>query len=433
MKVDVETKAPCRKVLKIEVPAEQVDETLNKAVKEFKKYADIPGYRKGRAPEAMVRTRFKKQLMEHVREELVPKGYQEALKETELDVINILNATEPEPKAGEPMTFEVTVDVAPEIDLPDYKGVSVEVEKQEIDDDDVDGMIKRMREEQADIEERESGESIEEDDIVEVTFKGFFDKDPMDTEELDNPMYAGSENFWMTANESAFIPDLGDSLAGLVIGDSTEVEVEFDDEEPQESLRGKTARYEVTVHGARYKVLPELTDEFAKEAGEDSVDALKEKCRNVLEENVSGAYKDAVNNAVLTKLHEATEIELPSSEIEQETQHRIYDIVGNYSRQGVGEDEISEHKEQIYANANQAATNRLRTRYLLRAIAKAESIEATEEEIREEITRLGSQFGMDFASTYKMLHEREALDGIEEDVHQRKTMEFLVEHADIKG
>jgi len=264
--------AACRKKLVVTVEAEKVQSTFDSIVEDFQKYAEIPGYRKGRAPATMIKTRFKKKIIEQVQEQLLPESYREALKESELKIANIVSASDPELTLGEPMTFEVVLDVEPEFELPEYKGVSVTRELEEFDEEKVDEVILNIREGHASFDDKKEGDQVEENDLVQISYTATLDGKELAEALPDLPkIFTGQDDFWTQANEAmgrgegpSVIPGLGTVLVGLAVGDATDTDVEYEAEGPApEDLQGKTVNYKVTVSAARGRNLPEMDDKMA--------------------------------------------------------------------------------------------------------------------------------------------------------------------------
>jgi len=434
--------AACRKKLVVTVEADKVQSAFDAVVDDFKKYAEIPGYRKGRAPATMIKSRFKKKIVEQVQDQLVPESYREALKGSELKIANVVSASDPELVLGEPMTFEVVLDVEPEFDVADYKGVSVTKEVEEFEDDKVEEVILNIREGHATFEDKKDGEQVEENDLVQISYKGTLDgKELAGAIEGLPPIFSGQDDFWTQANEAmgrgdgpSVIPGLGTVLVGLAVGDSTDTDVEFEaDSNAPEDLQGKTVNYHVTVTAARGRTLPEMDDAMASEVGFDTVAALREDIEANMKNQFENNATAKVRQDILEQVVGSVEFEMPVSLVEEETRREIYERVNQFSRQGVQEDMISEHKGEIFEAANAQAKARLKAQYVCRKIADAEEIKVEAQEVEMELQQMAMRFGMEYAELRKRLIDNGRIEGVQTDLLVKKTLDFLVEHADIQG
>lgn len=445
MDITIEDGAACRKTLKISVPPEDVQATFDEIVAEYKKSATIPGYRKGRAPETLIRNRYKKQIVEAVREEIVPKCFRKAVEENDLQIANVLDASQPDVVLGEGLSFDVELDVVPSFELPTYKGVEVTREREEIDDDKVNEVLDNLRENFVTFEDRGEGEHVAEHDLVQISYTATLDGKPLAEAEVEEgdelpAIFTGQKDFWTQANEAmgrgegpSVIPGLGTVLVGLAIGDSTDTDVEFEEDCPMTFLQGKTVNYQVTVGAARARIVPEMSDEIAEKMGMETVEKLTEDIRENLEKQADENAEAKVRNDVVEAVMSDLEFELPESIVASETQDEIYSTVSRYSQQGVPEESITEHKGEIFDQASETVKRRLRLQYVCRQIAKAEDITANRREMDSEIKRIAQSTGLDIAEVLKRLKANGRLESIETDILVRKTIDFLVEQASIQG
>lgn len=433
MDVTIEEDGACRKTLKVAVAADKVQTAFDKVATDFIQHADLPGYRKGRAPASLVKNKYRKQILEQVRDQLVPESYREAIEEKSLEIASVIGATDPVLKLGEPMTFEVTLDTVPEFDLPTYKGLTVTRELKEVSDDDVNDVIGRILAQQADYFDRKEGGAVETDDLVQIDYSGTLDGAPMADLELQRAMYADSTDFWTQANDQAIFPELGSAIVGLASGGETAVEVTFPDAFAEEALRGKTASYAVTVKAVRGRNVPELTDEIATGMGAESADDLRQKVRDNLEGEVKEAADRKLRNDLIGQVVEPVTISVPDSVVESETRNEIYNMVGHYSRQGLGDDAITEHKSEIFETANKNAQQRVKVRYILKRIAKEEEIKVEQEEFDAEVHQMAVQAKVTPDEMRNTLRERDGVDDVHDQILIRKTIDFLLEQADVQG
>jgi len=429
--VTVEEEGACRRMLHIEVPADKVSSVYKEALGQFSQHADIPGFRKGKAPTQLVGARFKERILEAVRDQIVPEAYQEAIDAQDFDVVAVAGVSEFEVLLNSPATFTVTVDVAPDFDLPEYKGIELETMPTDVDDAQVQDIITNMREQKANFED--SDDAVGEGDLVQIDYAGTCDGKPMSELDLKAATMAEGTDFWTRADDNAFLPEVGAALVGIKAGKEGTCESTFPEDFPDEALQGKTAKYSFTVKTVRSKKLPDLDDEFAKQYGVDTVKDLEARILEDLEKQVNQQSTAKLRNDVVRILAEQVDFELPESQVQEETRSEIYDVVSNYSKQGIGEDMIAEHKDEIFGQAGENAKGRLKAQYILNKVAKAESLEVTSEDIEQEIVQMAIQYQQSPDDIRATLEEKGNMDGIRQNLLMNKTVDFLLEHANKSG
>ena len=435
LNVELTDLEPCRKQLRFTLPAEDVDAAFGRVTNEFRKQANLPGFRKGKAPVAKIKAQFSEQINERVRGQLLDDCYQQGLKEHDLQPV-----TSPEPEEltlneGEPMTFLVNIETMPQFDLPEYKGLPANKTRVEITEDAVDKAINQLREGRAKLEDCDR--PVADNDYVTVSFTGSSEGKPLT--EISPTARGLTEQKGMPLNVRAdegqdnFIPGFTAQLIGLKLGDSKTIEITFPEEFPaQPKLQKVAATYEVTVDKVQEKVLPELNDEFAKAWEADSIDKLREGVRADLEANANGEAHNGVKQQVQQSLMKDLSFAVPETPQQQEMRGMVNQIVRIRRAQGENEADIEAAKDQITADANAAAVDNLRWHYVSRRIAEAEEIKVTSEEMMRVAVMQAQQSGADPQAAIKELQENQQQ---QQFLHGRilneKVLEHLAEHATI--
>ncbi|MFC1467242.1 trigger factor [Verrucomicrobiota bacterium] len=431
MKVSVKDEGACRKLLTIEVPAEKVGEERDQVVAQYKQFASVPGFRKGRAPISIVKKRFAKEIADQTRDQLVPKYYRQAVEEQELDVVTVVNATEPSMAEGEKFEFVVTVDVPPEFKLPKYEGIAVKDEKEEVTDERVEETLTMMRRQYASYEDIE-GRAVVKDDMAELTYEATIDGQPLAEVEPEAKTLGKGEGWWMMANEDSFLPGLGDALVGMNIGDSKEVDITFRDEFVVKSLGGKTAKYNVTVTGIREQKMPELNEEFMKQFGVDSEEGLRDQMRGNLEDASVRREQARREDEIIQFLLKKTKIEVPESMVQSQARNAMYELYRQRMSSGMNQADINSGMEDLMSEAQEIATDRVKLRFITKAIAKGQGLEVSAQEVQEEIAKIAVAQRADAAKLRAQLEERGELGDIEAQVIFRKALDYLRENAKVK-
>ena len=427
MKVTVEQVGPCRKALRIEVPAEQVSTEYQKVIKEIASHARIPGFRQGKAPANVIEKQFSKDALEETRERLVPMAYQVALKQENLKPVSIVDVSDVQITRQLPLSFKVTVDLAPEFVLPTYKGIRVTSKKVEVKDEDVDQILNNMRDRSAHFEPV-TNRAAQKEDVVEIDYAGTCEGRPMAELAPDRPELAQGKDFWvlMSENMPEFLPGIKAQVEGMVIGQTKEVTISFPADYRAKSAAGKTAVYTITVKGVRERKAPELNDDFAKTMGATSVDELRKTIRENLTATGETTEKGRQKDEIVKWLIENTPLtDLPQSLVEEEARHIIQDVVQENVRRGVNKDDIESHREDIFNRAAQSAADRVKVNYILSRIAEDEKVEVTDADVDRRVAEMAERYGTDPERMRAELAKRDTIDGLRRNLRLDKAVEVL--------
>ncbi|HLS65761.1 MAG TPA: trigger factor [Pseudogracilibacillus sp.] len=414
-------------ILTITVSPERFEEALDQAFKKVVKDVSLPGFRKGRIPRNIFEKRFGVEaLYQDALDVILPPAYTEAVEQTGIFPVDQPSVDIEEIERGKELVFTCEVTVKPEVTLGEYKGIEVEEEKVEVTDEDVEQEIEALRQSQAELVIKEEG-TVEEGNTVVIDFEGF----------LDGEAFEGGkgENHSLEIGSGQFIPGFEEQLVGKESGEELEIEVTFPADYHAEDLAGKEATFKVKIHEIKEKEVPELDDEFAKDVDEDveTLDELKEKTReNLLNEKEQQA-ENSKREAVVEKVTENAEVDIPEAMIETEMDHMIREFEQRLQMQGMtlenyyqfsGQSE-EELKEQMEGDAKQ----RIKTNLTLEAILEAEDIEVTEEDIDEELQNMADMYQMEKEQILGMLGGNS--DMLKEDLKIKKAIDFLVEESKV--
>ncbi|MBU8879594.1 trigger factor [Bacillus sp. FJAT-29790] len=411
-------------VLTIEVDAEKVTEGLNAAFNKVVKQVNVPGFRKGKMPRGMFEKRFGvESLYQDAIDILLPDAYAGAIEETGIEPVDRPEIDVEQIEKGKSLIFKATVTVKPEVKLGEYKGLEVEKFDTEVTEEDINNELKAMQEKQAELVVKEEGKA-ENGDTVVMDFEGFVDGEAFEG--------GKAENYSLELGSGQFIPGFEEQLVGLASGDSKDVEVSFPEEYHAAELAGKPAVFKVTVHEIKTKELPQLDDEFAKDVDEEveTLDALKEKVKTRLEESKKHEGEHFVQDAVVEKASANTEIDLPNVMVDTEIDRMMTEFEQRLQMQGMNLElyfQFSGQEESaLREQMKEDAEKRVRTNLTLEAIAKAENIEVTDEEVTEEINKMAGMYNMAVEDIQKALG---SLEGLKADLQIKKAVDFLVENS----
>jgi trigger factor len=411
-------------VLTVEVDAETFSNALDEAFKKVSKQVNIPGFRKGKVPRGMFEQRFGvESLYQDALDILLPEVYPQAVEEAGIDPIDRPEIDVEQIEKGKNLIFTAKVVVKPEVKLGEYKGLEVEKMNAEVSEEDVDAEIKTLQERHAELVVKEEG-AVENGDTVVIDFEGFVDGEAFEG--------GTAENYTLEIGSGSFIPGFEDQLVGLEAGGEKDVEVTFPEEYHAENLAGKPATFKVKLHEIKAKELPALDDEFAKDVDEEveSLEALKAKTRTRLEETRKAEAENTLRDSLVDKASDNAEVDIPQVLIENEVSRMMQEFEQRLQAQGMnlelyfqfsGQDEDA-LKEQM----KEDASKRVKYNLTLEAIAKAENIEVTDEEVDAEIAKMAEMYNMPVENIKQALG---SLEGLKEDLKVRKAIDFLVENS----
>ncbi|MEK5441631.1 trigger factor [Fredinandcohnia sp. FSL W7-1320] len=411
-------------VLTVEVDAETFNQGLDEAFKKVVKQVNVPGFRKGKMPRGMFEKRFGvESLYQDALDIILPDAYENAIKETGIEPVDRPEVDVEQIEKGKNLIFTAKVTVKPEVKLGDYKGLEVEKLEETVTDEEVDAEIKQLQERNAELVVKEEG-TVENGDTVVIDFEGFVDGEAFEG--------GKAENYSLEIGSGSFIPGFEEQLVGIATGEEKDVEVSFPEEYHAENLAGKPATFKVKVHEIKAKELPELDDEFAKDVDDEveTLDELKAKTRTRLEETKKRDAENSLKDTLIEKASENAEIDIPEAMVNTELDRMLREFEQRLQMQGMNLDLYFQFSGQdenaLREQMKEDAGKRVRVNLTLEAIAKAENIEVTEEEINAELENMATMYGVSADEIKSMLG---GLDGITEDLKIRKAIDFLVENS----
>lgn len=427
MNVTVESLAPCKKLLRVEVEAQKVDETFESVAKEFRREARLPGFRPGKAPREMVVRLYDKEIQQEAKRKLISEAYRQAVDEQKLDVLGKPDIEEIQFSRGQPLQFAATVETAPEFELPEYKGLPVRREVRSVTEADVDRALNLLREQRVSF--RTVEHPLQSGDIAVVNYTGVCEGKPITEIAPTAKGLTEQKNFWVEATPNSFIPGFADQLMGAKAGDKRTVTVDFPADFVTPQLAGKKGSYEVEVVEVKERVLPPLDEELAKGYGAESLEKLKAGVRRDLENELKFKQDKAVRNDLVRALLGRVNFELPETAVAQETRNVVYDLVRENAQRGVPRDVIEKQKEQIYSAATHNAKERVKVQFLMQKIAEKEDVKVSQEEIAVRVHHLAGLYQIPPEKFIRDLKKRNGLIEVYDQIMTEKVLEFLEKNA----
>jgi trigger factor len=425
--VTVEQLAPCKKLMRVEVEAQKVDETFETVTKDFRREARLPGFRPGKAPREMVLRMYDKEIQEETKRKLISEAYRKAVEEQKLDVLGHPDIEEIQFSRGQPLQFAATVETAPEFELPEYKALPVRRELRSVTEGDVERALNLLQ------DQRVSFKTVERPlaagDIAVVNFTGTCEGKPLTEIAPTAKGLTEQKSFWVEAKPNSFIPGFADQLMGAKAGDKRTVNVDFPADFVTPQLAGKKGTYEVEVVEVKEKVLPPLDEELAKAYGAESLEKLQAGVRRDLENELKFKQEKSIRNDLVRALLGRVNFELPETAVAQQTRNVVYDLVRENTQRGVPRDVIEKQKEQIYSAATHNAKERVKVQFLLQKIAEKEDIKVSQEEIAKRVTYLAGLYQIPPEKFLKDLQKRNGLIEVYDQIMNEKVIDFLEQNA----
>ena len=410
---------------KITVDNDKFESAITKAYNKNKGKFNIPGFRKGKAPKQIIESQYGKGVFYNdAIDMLFPEVYPTALDELNIDPINRPDLDIEEISKDNGLVMVINVEVKPEVKLGEYKGIEISKPVYTVNEEEAGLRLEEMRNRAArlvDVEDR----AIEAGDTAIIDFEGF----------QDGVAFEGGkgENYSLVIGSNTFIPGFEDQLIGKNKGEEVEVNVEFPAEYHAENLAGKPANFKVVVKNVQRKELPELNDEFAADTTEfNTLDELKADLRTKLEEEAKNRAEAEMRNSLVEKVSEATELEVPEAMIEAQLDNMMMELNYQLQYQGLQLQQLLEMTgrtiEELKAERREEATKLVKSSLILEAIAKAENVEVSEEEIEAELAKMAQMYNMEVEKIKSAMRPAD-LEDIKGQLTIRKTIDLLVDNS----
>ena len=411
--------------LVIETSAEEFEKGLNAAYNKEKSRINVPGFRKGKAPRKIIEKMYGSEVFyESAANAIIPEAYANAADESKLDLVSQPSINVVTLEAGKPFVFEATVAVRPEVELPQYKGVEVEKVDTEVTDEDVEAEVKKALDQNArtvDVFDR----AVKDGDMTTIDFEGFIDGEAFDG--------GKGEDYPLTIGSHSFIGDFEEQLIGLNLDEEKEINVTFPEDYHAENLKGKPAMFKVKIKAIKEKQLPELNDEFAQDVSDfDTLAEYKEDLKKKVADRKAAEGKSKKQNEVIDKIVEEAKMDIPQAMIDTQVNRMAEDFAQRLQQQGLSLEQYFQYTgltpEKIIDDMKPEALKRIKNSLVLEAIVKAEGIEASDEDIDAEVTKMADMYKMD-AEKRKANMGEEDKKQMGADIAIQKVVDLLVESA----
>lgn len=413
--------------LNIEVPATEVDKAVKQAVKRIANQVNIPGFRKGHAPRRIIEMNFGKEaVLEEAFEILANQNYTAALRENDIVPVSDPEIERVQFEEGKDLVFKATLTKRPEVTLGDYKGLEAEKQDATVSDEQVEEQLNGIREQQAKMVVAEEGATLQKDDFAVIDFAGTVDGKAFDGGEGKSyPLQIGSGNF---------IPGFEDQLIGAKAGDDVTVKVTFPEDYFVAELAGKEAEFATHVHDIKRKELPELNDEFAKEASSyETIEELKADLRKKLEEEAFHRAIDNYNGELIQTAVKNATVEIPEVMVDDRVEQMVQELAMNMEGRGLKLDDYLKFSnktiEDLKVEYKDSAAENVRADLVLDAIAQAEGLEVTPDDMNREIFVMAQNFGADPKEVWDIIAKEGRVSMLASSVARKKAARFIIDNA----
>ena len=379
MKTDTKKLDKCQVELNVTLDAEEMKAIVKEVEKAFVREAKLPGFRPGKVPLELIRKEFAQGLKQETERAMFQKNIGEAIKAEQLEEIAIADVKDMKFDA-EGGSFTAVVEVKPTFKVPTYKGLKIAAANVTVGDDAVNEQVARLRTAYAKFEDAKDGETVQDGDFVQIDYKGTVDGKAIIELAPEAKIVDSGTGFWTQVEEGRFLPEILDAVKGMKAGDKKEgIKAKFDKDAAPEPLKGKKAVYELTLKSFRRRVLP--TDaEFVEKAKAESLEKLVATVRESLEKQMAQQEEARRENEAVEALLKKADFDVPQSQVRRAMDGILHQLAERAQYSGLPADYFEKNRDQILKDAEENGTKQVRLWYLIDAIAKAENIEAKDEE-----------------------------------------------------
>ncbi len=422
MKVNVEDLSSTRKRVDVVIPIEDVRSVRNKVFQEIKKSAKIKGFRPGKAPDGVVESMYKSEILSEAAARLVQSTLEDALKEASVSPVSRPEVAPSEAvSTDKDFTYSATFDVLPNIELMEYKGIPLKKEVKEVTDSDVEYAIEQLRNHKAEVKPYEKEKGVEKSDVAIVDFQGYLEGKLI--EDLNR------KDMQFLVGEGKMLPEFEENLLGMKKGEEKKFDVKYDEDFQIREVAGKEVNFKLTVKDILQRELPVIDDELAKGAGLKTLSELKEKIKDDLSRQVEHQSLTKMKSDLLDLIVERNEIEVPLSLVKEEESRMTQQIIKNMGQRGVKSQPIDEATQSM---VQERALRNVKASMILGAISRKEGISVSEDDINENLSAVADSYNVPTEQVREAYERNNMLEGLEVNLAEQKVIDFLIKNADVE-
>lgn len=433
MNVVLDPQPNCIVNLQVELPADQVTREWQTVAKDFQRHARLPGYRPGKAPQALIDSKFAKDIREELQNKLLRESLNEAIKLKKLRVLTVSKVDDVTIGDDKTMRFRASIVTMPEFELPEYSSIPVDTVRRPVTDEDVQKWLEQFRDPHATFDAVD-GRPLAMGDYGVMTYEGKLDDKPLAEAHPKAPaQIQGLRNKWIFMDEGTLIPGFAKAVEGMAIGDERSFTLDVPSDFPLTDLRGQQIAYSATLHGINSKSLPPFDDALAEkiEPGKTLAE-LSANIRERLESMTESEFENAKRNGAIKHLISQVTCELPAHAVEREMSSILREIVQENQGRGVSDDELRKHQEELVGMAQQSAQDRVRSNFLLLRIAEKEKLEVKEADLIMAVTQMSQRYEIPVKKLIKDLQARDGFGPIREQILMGKALDLVTSNVTVR-
>ncbi len=411
----------CKRNLAVELPSEELEQEVDGIAREYSRNAKIPGFRPGKVPLNIIRQRYGSDLVKEATQKIIERCWKEAIVEHNLHPLSPPVVQDVNNKPGSPLKFTLSFEVLPELEVKDYKGISVTLPSSEVTDDNVNQVIENLREQHAQFVPKD-GDEVLDGHYLTLTVDGAI-------EGIAKPIH--EDDVTLIIGHPQTNVEFSNNLRGARCGEIRTFDVSYPAEYHRKNFAGKKVRYTIHIKDIKEKQLAELNDDFAKDLGSESLEALRAKVRNELVTQARHNAEKKAREALLDSIMQRQTIEVPECMVQDELEAHARRIAHNLAHQGIDINQTSIDWKKVMDEERPRAEQSVRRSIFLDAIARQESIEVTEEELESELQKLAEGVKKSSTAVRAQLEKDEQIQGFKQHLRQNKALDFIYRNANI--
>ena len=425
MKAELIDVSSCKKNLDIEIPQEVVDQEITQIAQEFARRAKVPGFRPGKAPIGVVKTRYREEIVSEMMQHLMPKYVGNAIEERKLPIVQPPSFESIDYTPGRPLRFKAVFEVFPDLNITNYEGIPTQEVSVKVEDSEIEASLKKLQEDMAELNPVEEDRPLKEGDFAEISFSGAI-------EGSEDPPVTGQKAVAEIGGRTT-LKEFSENLLGAKAGEEKTFAVQYRPDYPEPKLAGKKVDYKVTIDAIKTKEAPDLNDEFAQRLGDyKTIDDVKANIRKNLEKHKHDNAQEQLREKLLEWLEDNNEFELPESLVERQLQIRGQRLLRDLSRQGIQPERLDVDWGKIREDQHKQAVRDVKGSLILEYISDKENIRVSDEEIDAEIDKIAADTERPKEKVREVLSRDSGLERLRGQIRNKKTLDLLQEKASIR-